>query len=141
MPHGVPDDLAAQRPGAPRSRPPGHGFYEEGGTFQYCFFVDGVLGYTAYLQADPHYLAGADAQPVLYQPLITPETTRTKGLSLWALLLANRGKKALPTGSHLLRWVIRPYLQSPQLQVGPVLAAGQVALNVTRYARRAAPPD
>lgn len=110
------------------------------GSFQYCFFVDGVLVYTAYLQPDPRYLAEADTQPVLHQPLITPETARTKAPSLWALFLANGGKKALPTGSHLLRLVIRPYLQSPLLQVGSVLAAGQVALNVTPHARRAAPP-
>lgn len=109
------------------------------GSFKYCFFVDGLLVYTAYLQPDPHYLAEADAQSVLHQPLITPETTRIKDPSLWALFLANRGKKALPTGSHLLRLVIRHYLQSSQLQVGSVLAAGQVARNVSRYARRVAP--
>ena len=107
------------------------------GSFQYCFFVDDVLVYTAYLEPDPRYLAEGNAQPVLHQPLITPEAARQKNPSLWALFLANGGKKVLPTGSHWLRLVIRPYLQSPLLQVGPVLAAGQVALNVTARALRA----
>ena len=110
------------------------------GSFQYCFYVDEQLVYTAYLQPEPQYLAAENAQPVLHQPLISPETTRRKNQSLWSQFLANGGTKALPNGSHLLRLVIRPYLQSPLLQVGPILAAGQVALQVRPHAAHAEPP-
>ena len=106
------------------------------GSFQYCFYVDEQIVYTAYLQPEPQYLLYSDAQPILHQPLITPDNTPRKNQSLWGLFQANGGKKALSTGSHLLRLVIRPYIQSPLLQVGPVLAAGQVALQVTPHAER-----
>ena len=128
LPTSLPNALARLAPEAQRSD------FMKRGSYQYCFFVDEVLVYTAYLQPDPHALAGRDALPVLHQPLITPATSRRKNQSLWGHFLANGGRKALPNGSHLLRLVIRPYLQSPLLQVGPVLAAGQVALNVTSHA-------
>lgn len=130
----LPNALARLAPAAQRTD------FMKGGSFQYCFFVDEALVYTAYLQPDPHYLAAGDTQPVLHQPLITPETARKRNPSLWGHFLANGGRRALPTGCHLLRLVVRPYLQSPLLQVGPVLAAGQVALNVTPHASRAARP-
>ncbi len=124
----LPNALARLAPTAQRTD------FVKRGSFQYCFFVDDVLVYTAYLRPDPHYLAEGDVQPVLHQPLLTPETSRKKNQSLWGHFLANGGKKALPEGTHLLRLVIRPYLQSPLLQVGPVLAVGQVALNFTTAA-------
>lgn len=104
------------------------------GSFHYCFYVDEQLVYTAYLQPEPQYLAEGNPRPVLQQPLRAPETTRRKPESLWSQFLTHGGKKALPAGSRLLRLVIRPYLQSPLLQVGPVLAAGQVALQVLPHA-------
>lgn len=124
----LPDALARLTPNAQRT-----GFMKRG-SFQYCFYVDEQLVYTAYLQPESQYLMEENAQPVLHQPVLAPETSRRKKQSLWANLLANGGKKALVEGSHMLRLVIRPYLQSPLLQVGPVLAVGQVALNVTRHA-------
>ena len=130
----LPNALARLAPAAQRTN------FVKRGSFQYCFFVDDVLVYTAYLQPDPQYLAERDVQPVLHQPLITPETSRKKNQSLWGHFLTNGGKKALPNGSHLLRLVIRPYLLSPLLQVGPVLAVGQVALNVTTHALPAERP-
>ena len=124
----LPDALARLTPDAQRTD------FMKRGSFQYCFYVDEQLVYTAYLQPEPQYLMEENAQPVLHQPVLAPETSRRKKQSLWANLLANGGKKALVEGSHMLRLVIRPYLQSPLLQVGPVLAVGQVALNVTRHA-------
>ncbi|MCI1189677.1 hypothetical protein MON38_19825 [Hymenobacter sp. DH14] len=124
----LPDALARLAPDAQRTD------FMKRGSFQYCFYVDNELVYTAYLQPEPQYLIEENAQPVLHQPVLAPETSRRKSQSLWANLLANGGKKALAEGSHMLRLVIRPYIQSPLLQVGPVLADGQVALNVTRHA-------
>ena len=124
----LPDALARLTPDAQRT-----GFMKRG-SFQYCFYVDEQLVYTAYLQPESQYLMEENAQPVLHQPVLAPETSRRKKQSLGANLLANGGKKALVEGSHMLRLVIRPYLQSPLLQVGPVLAVGQVVLNVTRHA-------
>ena len=121
----LPDALARLAPDAQRTD------FMKRGSFQYCFYVDEQLVYTAYLQPEPQYLAQTDALPILQQPLLASETSRRKNQSLWANLLAHGGKKALAEGSHILRLVIRPYLQSPLLQVGPVLAVGQVALNVT----------
>ena len=124
----LPDALARLAPDAQRTD------FMKRGSFQYCFYVDEQLVYTAYLQPESQYLAEENAQPVLHQPVLAPETSHRKDQSLWANLLANGGKKALAEGSHILRLVIRPYLQSPLLQVGPVLAVGQVVLNVTRHA-------
>ena len=100
------------------------------GSYQYCFYVDEQLVYTAYLEPEPQYLAERDVSTVLHQPLLDARAARDKN-SLWNRFLANGGKKALPAGHHLLRLVIRPYIQSPLLKVGPTLAAGQVALDIT----------
>ena len=124
----LPDALARLAPDAQRTD------FMKRGSFQYCFYVDEQLVYTAYLQPEPQYLREENAQPVLHQPMLAPETSGKKKQSLWASFLAHGGRKALAEGSHMLRLVIRPYLQSPLLQVGPVLAVGQVALNVTPHA-------
>lgn len=95
--------------------------------------------YTAYLESEPQYLAERDVQTVLHQPLLDARAARDKN-SLWNGFLANGGKKALPAGHHLLRLVIRPYIQSPLLKVGAVLASGQVALSITAPAALAKRP-
>ena len=109
------------------------------GSYQYCFYVDEQLVYTAYLEPEPQYLAERDVQTVLHQPLLDARAARDKN-SLWNRFLANGGKKALPAGHHLLRLVIRPYIQSPLLKVGAVLASGQVALGITAPAALAKRP-
>ena len=125
----LPDALAHLAPDAQ------HTDFMKRGSLQYCFYIDEQLVYIAYLQPDSQYLTEENAQPVVHQPVLAPETSRRKDQSLWAILMANGGKKALAEGSHILRLVIRPYIQSPLLQVGPVLAEGQVALNITRRPR------
>lgn len=109
------------------------------GSYQYCFFVDEQLIYTAYLQPEPQYLAERDVKTVLHQPLLDARAARDKN-SLWNRFLANGGKSALPAGHHLLRLVIRPYIQCPLLKVGPVLASGQVALDIIAPAALAKRP-
>jgi hypothetical protein len=79
-------------------------------------------------------------ETVLHQALISEGNANSEwGPALWRGFLANGGDRALPEGQHLLRLEIRPYFQHPLLRDAPVLAAGQVALDVTKAAVRADP--
>ena len=83
----LPDALARLTPNAQRTD------FMKRGSFQYCFYVDEQLVYTAYLQPESQYLMEENAQPVLHQPVLAPETSRRKKQSLGANLLATGAKK------------------------------------------------
>ena len=102
------------------------------GTYQFRFYVDARLVYLANLPAGAMDPTAESTATVLREALIDEQKkTGGWGQSLWRRFLANGGNKALTQGQHLLRLEIRPYFQHPLLRDAPVLAAGQVALDVT----------
>ncbi|MDU0372327.1 hypothetical protein ACFPAF_18135 [Hymenobacter endophyticus] len=103
------------------------------GTYQFSFYVDGQLVYLTNLPPDAVFQEVKINETVLPQPLRKPgEAAAEWGQLLWERFLANGGVRALAPGQHLLRIEIRPYFQDPALRDAPVLAAGQVALDVTQ---------
>lgn len=103
------------------------------GTYQFRFYVDGQLVYLANLPSNAVSQDTRKSETVLQQSLVKPGKPVVEwGQLLWERFLANGGVSALAPGQHLLRIEIRPYFQHPALRDAPVLAAGQVALDVTQ---------
>lgn len=101
------------------------------GNYQFTFYVDQRPIYVSNLHPGAPYAALKNTETVLHKPLVNNETaTSWWSQSLWNRFLANGGEKALTAGRHVVRVEIRPYLQTTSLQVGALLAAGQVALHV-----------
>ncbi len=102
------------------------------GNYQFAFYVDQRLVYTSNLHPGAPYPAVKNTETVLHKPLInTLASSGWWSQSLWNRFLNQGGEQALTPGKHLLRMEIRPYLQRASLLVGPLLAAGQVVLDVT----------
>ena len=101
------------------------------GTYQFSFYVDKQLIYLANLPAGTMHPTTKSTATVFHQALLNDNAATEWGQALWHRFLANGGKRALAPGQHLLRLEIRPYFQHPLLRDAPVLAAGQVALDVT----------
>ncbi len=103
------------------------------GTYQFSFYVDGQLVYLTILPPGAVPIAIRNDETVLHQAFINPgEPAREWGPLLWDQFLAHGGIRALAQGQHLLRIELRPYFQNPALRDAPVLAAGQVALDVAQ---------
>lgn len=103
------------------------------GTYQVSFYVDAQLVYLTNLPPGTFTPAVKSTEKVLQQALLNPEGDESAGSwgpLLWDRFLANGGSRALAVGQHLLRLEIRPYYQDPGLRGAPLLAAGQVALDV-----------
>ncbi len=101
------------------------------GNFQFAFFIDQRRVYVSNLHPGAPYAALKNTETVWHKPLANNETaTSWWSQSLWNRFLAGGGDKALTEGPHVLRVEIRPYLQTTALLLGPVLAAGQVVLEV-----------
>lgn len=101
------------------------------GTFQFSFYVDAQLIYLANLPLEALSPESRNSETSLHQALVDPNEPATAwGQLLWDRFLANGGVRALAPGRHLLRIEVRPYFQDPALRDAPVLAAGQVALDV-----------
>lgn len=102
------------------------------GTFQFSFYVDAQLIYLSNLPLDALSPESRKSETRLHQALVNPgEPVVEWGQLLWDRFLSNGGVRALAPGRHLLRIEIRPYFQDSALRDAPVLAAGQVALDVT----------
>ncbi|WP_460623595.1 hypothetical protein [Hymenobacter tenuis] len=102
------------------------------GTYQFSFYVDKQLVYLANLPVEAVSADSRKHDTVLHQALVNPgASTVGWGQQLWYRFLSNGGVRALAKGQHLLRLEIRPYFQDRAVRDAPVLAAGQVALDVT----------
>lgn len=103
------------------------------GNYQFSFYVDQRQVYVSNLHPGAPYAALKNTETVWHKPLVNNETsTSWWSQSLWNRFQAGGGEEALSPGPHVLRVEIRPYLHTTDtaLRVGPVLAAGQVTLDV-----------
>ncbi len=99
------------------------------GNYQFTFYVDEQLVYRSNLHPGAPYPALKNTETVVHKPLLNP-TSSWWSQSLWNRFLSNGGTQALTAGPHRLKLEIRPYLQRAELLVGPLLATGQLALEV-----------
>lgn len=100
------------------------------GSYQFSFYIDDKLIYAGNLPPDHLEPNVKRTQTVLRQPFIAYPRQRKWGESIWNLFLRNGGQQALTEGKHTLKVEIRSFLNDPTLKLGPIMAQGQLVLDV-----------
>lgn len=104
------------------------------GNYQFSFFVDDALAYRENLHPGAGSAESKHARTILRVPLISTTGEDSWGRFLWSRFMMNGGEDALDEGPHVLRIEMRPYLGTPDIRVGDVMARGELRLSVKRPA-------
>ncbi|WP_109301016.1 serine hydrolase [Aquimarina sp. AU474] len=103
------------------------------GNFQFSYIVDGELIYVENLGtgAGPKTRKTEALRQVV--PIITPERINFWGWFMWQRFMkVNGGIDVFTEGNHTLSIEIKPYLRDDTLKVGPLLAKGNIAIEVPK---------
>ncbi|WP_394974855.1 serine hydrolase domain-containing protein [uncultured Croceitalea sp.] len=103
------------------------------GNFQFSYIVDEKLIYVENLNpgAGPKTRKTEKLRQAI--PLVTPERIDFWGWFMWQRFMKfNGGQDAFTEGNHTLSIEIRPYLKEDILKVGPLLAKGNIAVEVPK---------
>ncbi|MDX2068821.1 MAG: serine hydrolase [Haliscomenobacter sp.] len=104
------------------------------GNYQFTLLIDGKQIYQSNLWPGAPQARMQDTAMVLNRPLVDNENGGGSwSESFWNRFLYNGGEATLSDGKHLLRMEIRPYVNSAELKVGEIIAAGDLALEVLRH--------
>ncbi|MFK7812787.1 MAG: serine hydrolase domain-containing protein [Maribacter sp.] len=105
------------------------------GNFQFEIYVDETLAYTQNLQSGAGTVESKTKQLSHRIPLIYPERIDYWGWYLWLRFMKmSGGQDKLSVGEHQLKMKVRPYINSSELKVGPLLAAGEISVSVSEIA-------
>ena len=97
------------------------------GSYQFSYLVDGALIHQENL--NPFWIPSENKikHTIFRGTLFDPaEPDRP----LWKLFLLNGGDDALTAGTHRFRIELRPYVRTPELKVGELIAAGDLQIIV-----------
>ncbi|MBL4706383.1 MAG: serine hydrolase [Flavobacteriales bacterium] len=105
------------------------------GNFQFSFLVDGEIVYVENLNKGAGLTASKTQQLYHTIPLITPKQIDFWGWFMWLKFMKlGGGQDELSEGSHTLTIEVRPYLKHHKLKVGPLLAQGNITIEVVEIA-------
>ncbi|MCA6069048.1 serine hydrolase [Chryseobacterium sp. RG1] len=103
------------------------------GNYQFNFIVDGKLIYTENLNSGAGNPESKKIKTNFRIPFLSTTNEDSWGRYLWMrFYLANGGIDALETGNHTLKIEIKPYLKTSTLQVGNVIAQGEITLVIPK---------
>lgn len=103
------------------------------GNYQFSFFVDGKLIYTENLNSGAGTAESKKVKTNFRIPLISSKNEDSWGKFLWSrFYLTNNGIDALNEGKHILKIEIRPYLKTPTVKTGNIIAQGEINLVVSK---------
>ncbi len=103
------------------------------GNYQFSFYVDQQLIYQSNLHPGAPYARIKNEETVIRKPLIDNQHEgRWWSQSAWNRFMNQGGDQALTEGKHLFTLEIRPYLKLSHVLVGPILARGEIHLDVKR---------
>lgn len=103
------------------------------GNYQFNFIVDGKLIYTENLNSGAGNPESKKIKTNFRIPFLSTTNEDSWGRYLWMrFYLANGGIDALETGNHTLKIEIKPYLKTSTLQVGNVIAQGEIQLIIPK---------
>lgn len=103
------------------------------GNYQFSFFVDGKLIYTENLNSGAGTAESKKVKTNFRIPLISSKNEDSWGKFLWSrFYLTNNGIDALNEGKHILKIEIRPYLKTPTVKTGNIIAQGEINLVVPK---------
>jgi CubicO group peptidase (beta-lactamase class C family) len=103
------------------------------GNYQFSFMVDNrVIYQTALMPGAPQPMQ-QQTDTAWSKPLIDNEHEGAWWSQYaWNRFMYNGGDSALTDGKHLLKIILRPYVKTPTLVVGNIIAEGQLELTVKR---------
>lgn len=102
------------------------------GNYQFTFIVNGAVVYTENLNPGAGLAQERSTSTFLSKPLLSEENQDSWGRFLWMRFMHNAGEKVLTEGVHQLKIQIRPYIKTPELKVGKMIAEGQIAVTVVK---------
>jgi CubicO group peptidase (beta-lactamase class C family) len=103
------------------------------GNYQFNFMVDGKLIYTENLNSGAGNPESKKIKTNFRIPFLSTTNEDSWGRYLWMrFYLANGGIDALETGNHTLKIEIKPYLKTSTLQVGNLIAQGEIQLIIPK---------
>jgi CubicO group peptidase (beta-lactamase class C family) len=102
------------------------------GSYQVSFVVDGAPVYKHNVHPAAIPAATKHAKTVFAATILNSATPDAPWGSVWHAFLLQGGGEALTAGKHLLRVELRPYLQTPEVKIGDLIAAGELQLTVTK---------
>ena len=104
------------------------------GNYQVSFLVDGAPVHQENLHPARIPTETKNTKTVFGATILDSSTPDDRWGSIWHYFLLQGGAQALTPGRHLLKVELRPYLQTTQLKVGDLIAAGELQLNVSKPA-------
>ena len=103
------------------------------GNYQFTFFVDGKIIYIENLNSGAGTTESKTLKTTFRIPLISSKNEDSWGKFLWSrFYLTNNGIDALNEGNHILKIEIRPYLKTPTMKTGNIIAQGEINLVVPK---------
>ncbi len=102
------------------------------GNYQFSFSVDGTMVYSENLVPGAGTLETKNSRTVFRIPLISTTNEDSWGRFLWNRFMIRGGEDALTEGKHALRIEVRPYVKSPAIKTGDLIAAGEITLNIVK---------
>jgi len=96
------------------------------------YFVDGALIHKENLHPGRIAAETKHTKTVFAATIMNSANPKAPWGFLWHVFLLEGGHQALTPGKHLLRVELRPYIRTPQLRVGDLIAAGDLQLTITR---------
>lgn len=103
------------------------------GNYQFSFYVDGKLIYLENLNTGAGIPDVKKLKTTLRIPLISTANEDSWGRYLWMRFYqAHNGIDALSAGNHTLKIEIRPYLKTPEIKTGRLIATGEINLTIAK---------
>ncbi|AZB28200.1 serine hydrolase domain-containing protein [Chryseobacterium balustinum] len=101
------------------------------GNYQFTFYVDGKIIYVENLNSGAGTTESKTLKTTFRIPLMSSKNEDSWGKFLWSrFYLTNNGIDVLNEGKHILKIEIRPYLKTPTVKTGNIIAQGEVNLIV-----------
>lgn len=103
------------------------------GNYQFSFYVDGKLMYVENLNSGAGTTESKTVKTTFRIPLMSSKNEDSWGKFLWSrFYLTNNGIDVLNEGKHILKIEIRPYLKTPTVKTGNIIAQGEINLTVPK---------
>ncbi len=103
------------------------------GNYQFTFYVDEKIIYIENLNSGAGTTESKTFKTTFRIPLISSKNEDSWGKYLWSrFYLTNNGIDALEDGNHVLKIEIRPYLKTPTVKTGNIIAQGEINLIIPK---------
>lgn len=102
------------------------------GNYHFSFYVDRKLVYTENLNLGAMLPREKNNDTILAKPFFSELNEDSWGRFLWMRFMHFGGEKALTEGQHTLGVELRPYLKTPEVKVGKLIADGEIIVDVIK---------